>query len=984
MKTCLNINRGETVWRGKFLAALLLLFLTVTPSYTAPEPDAKELAQSVLEFGGSVGKLVWVSVKDQTRATSTDADQFQKLAASVQQEMELGRATSGVVAANMNLISTSLTYAAVADPEPMTKVVAGVAAFAAKKGGEALSQAVLDRAQDQARGLLAQGLKQSGLTQAQMKAMKPEELSARVGDFQVGTTKLKDLLADVPGAMQMVQAASIDLATNLGVAAIAKTAAIGTDVDQIKSDLSKTTKALADYQTAVDGRLKGIEGSLGELQKNATEANEKLDALQTKVGTNSAAISALATISYSGWSTDQKIQAVESGLFPELDEPTKAAMKESLQAQRKVEQAVAGLETAAKDFGNLAQIAGNIGLPQNLVVNLQGAQIAATSVAKFVAGDYLGAVAGATSLIGLGGPDAGRQEHAQLMSYLQSAFNELNERLKTVVDLQVKTLQALDALAKAQGEFRKEVLGQLDRIESEVLANQTILQRLILSQWDGCHTILYSHLNGQFTIPDRKVLKNVLSDPYLPAAASDCLHAIVQLLQTNVKAASWAGAIIDGSSFPETSIASNVQIKKALAALEKRKSVTLDASRDFVRRWLASVNVPPALFVAQVSQPVNDVYLARQLDQTLNSSQLTARFKNFACNDFEALSEPLAELICVGVVPGSHSSPLPAQLQGLLDQPVMGPQAYWVMNMVLTFSKIADFATMKTGGSLEFAPWNDVEALAKAMPSAFLLKSLGERKSEDILRKLRWLSEALVLQKSVMSGSHIAVLVEKALYDPATRALVSDPNVLMADPLRQAAALVMKVNPVVARNVVMLAARHAIEDAQVGGTDDAKRSKAEELLHREAYYGLALNDFKAGGCLGDSAYQKKIGDLLPNWPFAYRATASQRQNDPYKNCEPEVLDDLATGDTVALGSGVSVKFADFYVVMPSPTALSKGLFEQDDALRQSLSYRDQTSQALIDRNVGRVIQSMTEENGKKIGAGAVKNLSFGLLNGVWP
>jgi hypothetical protein len=887
IKAC-AASRRVSSWTRTFGSGALLSIITLSPSFTASEPDPKELAQSVLEFGGSVGKLVWVSVKDQTRVDSADADRFQRLAENVQHEIDVGRATSGLVAANMNVVGASLTYAAVADPEPLTKVVAGVAAYAAKKGGDALSQTVLDHAQEQARGLLAQGLKQSGLTTAQMKAMTREQLSARVGDFQVGTAKIRDLLADVPGAMPMLQAASIDLATNLGVVAIAKSATIGTDVNQIKADFQTTTKALQDFQNSVDRRLKRINGQLADLQQNAEDANAKLDALRTQVGSNSAAINALATISYSGWSTDQKIQAVESGLFPELEGPAKTAMLQNLNAQRKIEQTVAGLETAARDFGDLAQIANNIHLPQNLVTNLQGAQIASTSVAKFVAGDYLGAVAGATSLIGLGGPDAARQEHAHLMSYLQSAFTELNERLKTVVDLQVKTLQALDALAKAQAQFRTEVLGQLDRIETEVLANQTLLQRLVLSQWKGCYTILYSHLNGQFSIPTRKLLKDVLADPYLPDAAANCFRTMIQFLEANVKAASWAGEIIDGSSFPDATIAANSQVKKALAVLQKRKSMSLDAARDFIRRWLArGTSITPAMFAAQVSQPLSNVYLAQQLDSVLNAHEVAARLKNFTCDDVEALSEPLVDLICVGVVPGSHSKPQPAQLQSLLSEPVIGPQAYWVMNMALTFAKIADFATMGADGSFVFAPWYDIEALSKAAPLTQLAKGLAQSKGEDLLKKVQWLSEALVLQQSVMSGSHVAVLIEQVLYDPATHALVSDPNQILADPLKQAAVLVMKVNPIVARNVVMLAARHAIENVQSGSTPEERRSKAEDLLHREAYYRLGLNDFTAGGCPGDPAYHKKLVDLFPNWPLVYHATSAQQQDARYgRNCSP--------------------------------------------------------------------------------------------------
>jgi hypothetical protein len=441
------------------------VFTWLTLSVMAPvqAADQTDIAVSALEFGGSLGKLLWVGISDQRRA-ATDGDRYTKLAAQVRTQIDLGRSSGALIASNFDVISTALVYSAAVDPEPLPKAIVGVAAWGAKKTGDTIGDAVLGAAQERARAVLAQGLKESGISAAELQTMTPEELKGRVADFQVGGAKLRDLLQDVPGAIPMLQAESIDLATNIGVAALAQTQGIGTDVAEIKADVAKTTADLTQYQTTVQNHLQRLEDGLGELNEDAKNANIKMNVLQTAVQGNTVVIQSLATISYSGWTTAQKLQAVQSGLFPDLTGPSKDAVIESLKSQQSVEVAASALSAASQDFGNLAQIAGNVGLPRDVVAGLQGAQVVAGSIARFATGDYLGAVAGLTSLVGLGGPDANAQRYAAMMSYLQQSFAQVNAKLDKVIDLQVKTLTAIAQLAKAQDDFRRKALGNWTKL----------------------------------------------------------------------------------------------------------------------------------------------------------------------------------------------------------------------------------------------------------------------------------------------------------------------------------------------------------------------------------------------------------------------------------------------------------------------------------------------------------------------------------------
>jgi len=134
------------------------------------------IATAGIEFGGSVGKLSWGVVSDQRAVSAAEADRYTKLAERVRMQVDIGRSTSRVVITNFNVAATTLGYYAATSPEPLSKAVAGLAAWGAKKSGDALGAAVLDAAEDQARAVLAEGLKESGIPSTELQTMTAQQL----------------------------------------------------------------------------------------------------------------------------------------------------------------------------------------------------------------------------------------------------------------------------------------------------------------------------------------------------------------------------------------------------------------------------------------------------------------------------------------------------------------------------------------------------------------------------------------------------------------------------------------------------------------------------------------------------------------------------------------------------------------------------------------------------------------------------------------
>jgi hypothetical protein len=961
----------------RLVATLVLTTLAYAqPSAAADPPDKTQIAIAGLEFGGSIAKLLWVSVESHENVTRADADRYSKLAYQVKEQIEIGRASSEVARGPLNVAGSALTYIAVADPEPLTKVVAGISAWGAKKLGDSVGGMVIDESQKQARAILAQGLKNSGLSPAELQHMTPADLRDRVGDLQLGGQKLREILIDQPDALNMLQAHAIDIATNISVAALARADGTAADVKTIQKDLAATSAKLAAFQQEVNDHLTKVTARLEGLEEATRDAANKLNELRTDVRDNTAAIQTLAQISYSGWTTSQKLQAVQGGLFPDLGDQ-KAKLIASLQADQKREALIANAQDAAQDFGNLATIARNIGLPNDTVKALQQAQSVSIGIAKFASGDYLGALSTATSLVGLGAPDAAAERHAAMMQYLAQQFAVINQKLDKIIDLQIRTLTAIDALAKEQQEFRREVLGQLDRIEDTVLRSERLLQAVLLTKWTECHSLINgTALNGQFSIPDRATLVELVANQNVPSYTARCYAAMTSFLDAFVKPADWSGQIIAADNFPTSTIAGDPTLQANWIAFQQERSYAFRTATAFVISALPDAPNAPARYVARIMQPVVEAQYAQQLADVLARQDVKQPLDDFRCNQAHVLTPGLADLLCFGTVPGTATAPLATRWQEVVSASLIGPHAMRLIDTGITLATIADLGRRTNDGSFVLVTPETLANFAQNGPTTDLMDGLRQHKGMQLLTKLRWLADATVLQQSITYGDYTAALAEQALYDPATHALRT--TVETMTPQQRLAIIAMRANPILARNVVLLALRHAIADSL------GNPAKADAVRYRQTYYQLALKDFKGpDACNASSLAREKLANLFPKWNFEYRVTADQKQTDsPLRTCPDVNAPDLQSNTpTPAFGAGVAVRVADFYVLVPSPLVLASGVFVQSDSLRRALAYRDRLSQAMLDRNMSDTLRAVS---GTGEDATAIMGKSaFMLLNEGW-
>jgi hypothetical protein len=568
-----------------------------------------------------------------------------------------------------------------------------------------------------------------------------------------------------------------------------------------------------------------------------------------------------------------------------------------------------------------------------------------------------------------------------MMEYLQQQFAAINKKLDHIIDLQIQTLKAVAALADEQRKFSQEVLSQLDRIEDTILSSKQILQAVLLSQWTECNALVNGPgLNGQFTIT-RSILESVIANTNIGKYTKSCYSTMVGFLDAYVKPAKWSGQIIAARNFPTDAIVGDPALQKQWAIFQEERTKAYSTASAFVQLALQDpekVESPPS-FLARVSQPVVAAYYSEKLKSVLKRKDISDQFHSFTCDQTHILGPALKELACFGLVNGDPSAPLKGRWAELLSADLIGPQAIRLIDTGIVLSTVVDFSTRTNNGSFVFVDAQTIEDFSKQGMTDDLRVGLQQLKGETLLTKLTWLAEANVLQQSIAYGDYTAELAEAVLYDRDTHSLNLDLKNLTV--LQQKALDALDANPLLARNVVLLAMRHAAADRLGGG------AKADAASYNQTYYALALQDFSTPkACEAAASSEQKLTELFPNWRFEYRVTAEQQQRDKsLSGCAIEYQPDPKKMDwqPPAKGSGAAVSVGQFYVLLPSALTLSSGAFELSDSLRLALAYRDRLSQAIIDRKLGSTTKSLRDGSGQALNNEALGNLAFALMNEGW-
>lgn len=378
--------------------SVLALVLVMT-KLLAQEPQLSQQDKNVLallEWGGSTASAIYGVVKaDNERRVP--GDRYEQLAQNIAFEIAAGRASSRLVSAPMDLTSSLLYGAALVDPEPLSRTVALIGGYASKKFGETMSEAIINQANAQADAVLKRGLENSNITVDSLEMMSPQQFTETIENLLIGDKKLAEILKDSPQSLARIQGHASDLRDTAQLATLKTVQGVKGAVDEIADGVNFATQQLESMSDRLNIRLEGIETNLVNIKDALVEQAKNLDSLQQSVGGNSAAIQAIAQVSSMTWSTDQKLAALDAGLFPDLNDVQRDSMRAALNAQKNTEKLVSDLNKATSIFNDLSIIASNLGVDPKIVQVAQTGQLITGAIASYAQGNYLGAAVGVSA-----------------------------------------------------------------------------------------------------------------------------------------------------------------------------------------------------------------------------------------------------------------------------------------------------------------------------------------------------------------------------------------------------------------------------------------------------------------------------------------------------------------------------------------------------------------------------------------------------------
>lgn len=891
-----------------------------------------EFGKTILEMGVATGSLISTSQSSNFALAEYPKDEIYQLATRIQTDLDNANASSAFGRSVGNAGAAGMALIAAGDLEPTSRICFTVAAYATTAATNYLADSTYREVQQQSLGMLRKALdeKSNHLTATNLAAMDKNDIPKMIDDLIIGGKKMREVFKDNPDALEMLKANINDFLVSNSAATLFTVKQINGSVEAARKAIVEVNDNLKEFRAESSKRLASIEEKTDALLLATKESSEQLAELRKETKGNSRAIQTLSDISYLGWTTEQKLMAVRNGQFPELKGKPRDDLLKILESDMHREQVIGELQLASRDISSLTTLATNLHMPQDLVTALNDANTVTASLIKFSSGDMLGTAASLSGLFGGQRSDPAAERHKQLMNYLSQQFGQINERLENIQRLQKQTLEAVVDLSKFMSDFRNEVHQQLATIENEVLTNSAMLDEIIAAEWASCRAMrnASNHLPW-FSSRDEIIDALGPGDNGIAFRKNwrECNAKSFQFLAGDIVTGNWAGGIVDlkTSAGPKTS---DPDTQKALKSYADLRIDEYKAARDVLLVATPDLYSSPAQYLIRLGQPSPSVAARDALIGKLSSN--SAKIADFKCNSKQILNLGLRKLVCVNVAPGTPQKPLSDQVERIYGDILIGPNGWSLMDSMIYVSRTAAFVRADANDQYKFLAPEDIDATRA--PNSNLKSTISQHRGVDLLNAMMPMAELNILQQSIAYGDLVPQKALEILFDSKSNTFRTevDPSATQEIQTVQTRALrAMRVNPILARNTVMLAVRKALT-----GSDGN---------FPKTYYNLALNYFRgAPACSKDPVAAYKLSKLFPSWKLEYRRDGSSIDTDNIKDCAPEESNS---------GTGLVLSFGNFYVRMPSPAVADEGVFEYPQSLAIALRYREKIAQELIDRNV---------------------------------
>ena len=895
-------------------------------------PTAQHALGMIDFLGASTSAIIDYSKTADHRKAG--GDKYEDLAHKIAVEIHEGRGASKLAQAPFQLISNSLTIAAVADIEPISKTVAAISAFAAQKFGEAAGAQILEEAQQRALQTLKRGLAESRYTPSQLQSMSKEDYLEAIKNLTIGNERISNILQDIPEAQAELSQAAEKLHQNQTIATLATTKEIQGDVREIKENHRRTYEKITEFARETGDRLGRMSDAMQSVNENMKQLSNDLQDLNSTINNNTETLRTIAQISSMNWSADQKLLALKSGYYSNLTAAEAQKLEKSLESEIKIEKAVKRLSEISEGLGYAANIAQSLGLDQNIIKGAQAGQIVATALAQF-SGGPMGYLAGASTLTALGGLGGGQSESGAIMAFLRQQLAIINEKLDKIYKLQIETLSALQGISAQLANIQE----QITTIEYLSAINNTLLQHIVNKDWRSCQAVLggMNYVHGEFLTKEQLI--NPISNATYRSHLQSCYRSYHEKFHAHVLQGEWGGASFGLLELPSDNGGALYpgQLKDYE---EKAKRIHSDylSSRAFLltkhyQNGAGDFSEEPAYYLAAILDPQSTI------DGLVKKMQRMQTFRNelkaYTCGNTALLSQGIGEPLCFG---SNGKNPDHRRWPKLLNISIAGPNALSIVNMGIPFTIWLDMAYETDRSSeINFVTKQEIERSAEVGPVANLRRAGSQRLGSKMLTWLEWLNTGYLLQYSVAYGDFTAYSIVETLFDASKNSLYkpepsSNPTAdeISKNAVIHAAISAIKTNEILARNVAAIAIRRAL-------------TTPEGALQLSLYTHGFSNALNEESCKKSAPYFQYLKTILPNWNFETRVLENNKKG-LLEKCKP-----INSKSTMREGFGIN--FENHFISLPNPLELNQGALEQPASIKIAANQRDRLTEVKSLRNI---------------------------------
>jgi hypothetical protein len=694
-----------------------------------------------------------------------------------------------------------------------------------------------DKLDEDARKVLATDLKsyeqQHKLNYESLRTKSESEIRESLNNLGA-IRDMKELLGDDPNASDAVDKAVIGFIRDTQKATLDKLAETRQQSEQTRGELRALSQSVTEYRNNVGAELHSLSDSISDTQSAVDQAQASLDALKKETEGNSQQLAVVGEFMYGRATAQERLQMLDANyLRDKLPGDAWTHLREATVAEAKREKLMSDVAQVVGDLSQVAQIANNLGIHSpELNQAVRFATTAQSAVSNVLQGNYLGALVGITGLFG-GNSDPEAEFHKQLMSYLQTNFQQINDKLNQVLDGEQKIMDGIVKLSEQMAAYDKILHQRLDRIEFKVDTIEALGRQVLYFPLAGCRV---TQQNMVQTIKRSGISSINLRDfnqlRLLPSSVQyksmmDCITYLETIYGVAFDDASAATSF----AFDPLSIRyskrdpnSAYKITKDDEDMYYQKSEIQDFmekdynwSRVFVTTHLPKVAITGGKpnegtttnFVALLALPSQNVGSYRT---KLNTMLVKAP----ACAQGSLLSEPMLQVLCVGgigslptraTLPGASTSDSEQTAQEraekVLERPLMHDSLQYLASWAMFWAPVYDYADLPN--SKLFTTEAD-----------FLKQNNVEPKGPRLLNgALQTLTFGLA-QMNMVYGDVPAGLLFDSLWSEQGGLLATDQNA--TEDQKAAIALLKRENPYLRRNVLMF----GLDRAATAGKDAYK------------------------------------------------------------------------------------------------------------------------------------------------------------------